>query len=169
MFNFEFISLHGLDKDKRAEKFSVALNWAERAINSEEFELWFLSQVFRQLGDNYGRTNQEMLALVRRPVICEYYVVPRPWFKRYSSVVGWTSMIKKFIFSRGWRDDAVVSTYADEFDGMSTPGLGGHLTHEIACHGNGFGHSVKWVKDRDLSQPYLVGNWVTAWITKNIT
>lgn len=168
MFKYEPIELSGLDKNKRSEKFSMALNLSEKAINSEEFELWFCSVVFTQLGNNSKLTNQELLNKLRRETHFSYSVVPRPWYKRFSSVVGWTSFCNRMIDKIGLKSIPFVYTYSDQFDGMSVQGLSGHLAHEVACHGNYFSHDFNWSKARDMSLPYRVGNWVEAYAGRNL-
>lgn len=169
MFKYEPVELSGLDKNKRSEKFSMAVNYSEKCLNGDEFKAWFLAQKFKQLGEFELKTNEELLAILLRPVYCDYYVVARPWYKRFSSVIGWTNMFKRVIGALGKQTVAQVSTYSDQFDAMSVSGLAGHLAHEIGAHGNGFSHSFNWVKDRDSSLPYLVGNFVEAWVSKNKT
>ena len=167
MFKFEFMNLDGISLYKRSVKFSIAMNKAEKCLNSPEFSEFFLNKDFTQLGEFSGRDKKDLLNLLLRPVYCDYYVIPRPWYKRFSSVIGWTAFTKKFLFSIGWKSIAQVSTYVDQFDAMSVAGLAGHLVHEIACHGNGFSHSYKWVKERDDSIPYSVGNYVESWVSKS--
>lgn len=162
-FAFQFMNLYGIDKNKRAEKLSIAAHQATEAINSDEFELWFLSTVFTQLTDEQKKlTNSELLNIMRTPVVCDYSVVPKPWYKRFTSVIGWTVFTKRFLFSIGWKQVPQVTTYADHFDSMSISGLAGHLAHEIAFHGNGASHDYKWSKARDLSLPYACGNWIES-------
>lgn len=162
-FAFQFMNLYGIDKYKRAEKLSIAAHLATEAINSDEFELWFLSTVFTQLSEEHKKlSNIQLLEILRTPVVCDYSVVPKPWYKRWTSVIGWTVFTKRFLFSIGWKQVPQVSTYTDHFDSMSIAGLSGHLAHELAAHGNGFSHSYEWSKQRDLSLPYRVGNWIEA-------
>mgnify|MGYP003423166035 CR=1 FL=1 len=163
IFAFQFMNLYGIDKNKRAEKLSIAAHQATTAINSDEFELWFLSTVFTQLTDEQKKlTNSELLNIMRTPVVCDYSVVPKPWYKRWTSVIGWTVFTKRFLFSIGWRSIPQVTTYSDHFDSMSIAGLSGHLSHELAFHGNGASHSYEWSKQRDLSLPYQCGNWIES-------
>lgn len=160
MLKLNPLEIYGLDVNKRAEKFSIAVNLCEKIINSDEFENWFLSNSFTQLGEFSKFTNQELLEKLRVEINFEYYVTPRPWYKRYSSVVGWTEFYNKFIFSLGWKRIPIVTTYSDQFDGMSVSGLCGHLAHEVVAHGIGLTHEFKWSKQRDMSAPYKIGNYV---------
>ena len=156
MLKINILSLHGI-KEKRAEKLYNAIRHAEEIINnSSHFQGWFLKQKFTQLGAMKGKTNEEMLELIRREVRVHYSVVYRSWWKRmFSSVVGYTKKITK-------TPGEDVFTYADSFDAMSLFGLVDHITHEVVCHCNGFTHEYNWSKERDFSVPYLVGKTVEA-------
>lgn len=165
-FAFQFMNLYGIDKNKRAEKLSMAAHQATLAINSEEFENWFLSTVFTQLGEDHkNKTNTELLEIIRQPVFLNYYVVPRPWYKRYSSVIGWTIIKDYFLSPVGQNGVGMISTYSDQFDNMSTAGLASHLAHEAShCPPYKFSHSYEWSKSRDLSVPYQIGFFIEKWI-----
>lgn len=163
IFAFNFMNLYGIDKGKRAEKLSIATHLATEAINSEEFENWFLKKEFTQLSEEHvNLSNAQLLEILRTPVVCDYSVVSKPWYKRWTSVIGWTVFTKRFLFTIGWKQVPQVTTYSDQFDSMSISGLSGHLIHELAAHGNGFSHSYKWSMQRDMSLPYEVGNWVES-------
>ncbi len=168
-FAFQFMNLYGIDRNKRAEKLSIAAHQATNAINSEEFELWFLSTVFTQLTDEQKKlTNSELLNIIRQPVFLNYYVVPRPWYKRYSSVIGWTIIKDYFLSPVGQQGVGMVTTYSNQFDGMSVAGLASHITHEaMHCPPYKFSHEYNWSKARDLSLPYQIGFFVEKYINKS--
>lgn len=167
-FSFQFQNLYVSKDSKKLEKFSRAFNLAEKCINSDEFENAFLSTAFTQLGNYSGKTNQELLLMFRQPVFLNYYVVPRPWYKRYSSVVGWTIIKETFLSPIGRNGIGSISTYDDQFNGMSVAGLAAHLSHEAShCPPFRFSHDYNWSKARDISLPYAIGNIVEEWVRRN--
>lgn len=168
-FKLEFQSLKGLDKNKRAEKFSIAVNLAERCVNSSEFENIFLSSEFTQKGERSKLTNQELLYLCRQTVFLNYYVVPRPFWKRWSSVIGWTVIKETFFGPTGLTGIGSISTYEDKFDQMSVAELASHITHEaVHCPPARFEHYFNWSKERDMSLPYRIGAIVFNWVSNNL-
>ena len=129
------------------------------------FTLFFLNSKFTQLGDYEGLSNEDMLLRLRRETPFEYAIVPRPWYKRYSSVVGWTDFIKSYVVPLAKKQSIpYVSTYSDSFNSMSDAELTAHLVHEVACHGNGFSHSFKYNDERNQSVPYAVGSFVESFM-----
>lgn len=166
MFKFEFQNLYGVTKG-RAEKFSIALNLAEKCVNSDEFKNRFISTAFTQLGEHKDKTNQELLNILRQAIFLNYAIVPRPWYKRYSSVVGWTMIKEKFMSPLGYSGMGSITTYEDEFDRMSIAELASHLAHEGShCPPARFEHYFNWSKARDLSLPYAIGAIIFEMISK---
>lgn len=140
--------LKGLEQEFRAVKFLKALKLSEEIINSEEFKQWFLSQKFTQLGDLKFKENDALLEQLLVTVEFTYSVRSKPWYKRYSSVIGYTVGNE-------------ITTYKDVYDRMSVAELCSHLTHEIThCDPINFSHSVNYSKERDLRLPYQIGDYV---------
>lgn len=152
MFKIETAKLVGVNTEARKQKFVAAVALAESIINGSEIEVWFGTQKFTQLDlsspPRDKLTNTDLLLLLRREAKFNYYVQGRPWYKRFSSVMG-------------WEDDSGVYTYGDTFDGLSISGLAGHLVHE-ATHQLGFSHAFNWSVTRDSSFPYKIGNYVES-------
>lgn len=148
MFHLYPISLYGLEKEFRAVKFLRAVKLIEEIINSSEFKLWFMTKDFTQLGDLKFVSKDLLLERLLVTVQFTYSVVKRPWYKRYSSVIGWTV-----------NDD--IHTYKDSYDRMSLPELVSHIGHELThCSQIEFSHSFNYTKDRDDSLPYAIGSYL---------
>lgn len=148
MFHLYPVALKGLEKEFRAVKFLRSVKLIEEIINSPEFKEWFLKQNFTQLGELLGVDNYMLLDSLLTTVQFTYSVVPRPWYKRWSSVIGYTI-----------NDD--ITTYRDSYDGMNLSDLCSHLSHEIThCSAIGFHHEFKYSREREMSLPYAIGRYV---------
>lgn len=151
-FKLDPLIVQGLNTQARKDKFLRAVLSSENAVNSAEFIDWFMAAKFTQLGSHSHKKNDELLKMLLVPVQFNYSVIHRSWWKRWSSVIGYTQDNFK---TKG----PDIFTYGDSFDGMSIGGLSNNLTHEI-CHALNFSHSFEWSKERDKSLPYQVGNAV---------
>ncbi len=150
-FSLNLINIYGVRTDDRKKKLTASIVAAEIAVNSEEFKLMFMAAKFTQLTDKQlSMSRQQLYEMVLKAASFDYYVQNRSIWKRFSSVMG-------------WEDTQGVHTYTDVYDGLSTGGLSGHLTHE-GSHALGFEHSAQWCPERDTSIPYVVGNWVEAYV-----
>lgn len=148
MFKITVKTLGGSVTAQRKAKFETARLLAENIVNSEEFKAWFVKQLedkkFTQLSDEQRKAIPfDLLQKLLREAKLDYYIQRKPWWKRFTSVIGWSI-----------GDDIV--TYADHFDGMSIPGLAAHLVHEVS-HFLGFSHSFDYMPARDFSIPYSIG------------
>lgn len=151
MFKIQVGKIGGNVTPNRMAKFNMALDKAHALMNSDAFRVWFYgkcnNQEFTQLYASQKEQTVESLFLDMMDVaVFDYYIQNKPWYKRFSKVIGWSTGTSIF-------------TYSDKFDGMSLAGLTGHLVHE-ATHDLGFSHSVEWSHARDKSIPYQVGNWI---------
>lgn len=151
-FKLDPLVVQGLNTQARKDKFLRAIVLLEQAVNSQESIDWFMSQKFRQLGSYSHLSNAEMMKKILVPVQFNYSVIHRSWWKRWSSVIGYTLDNLK---TKG----PDIFTYGDSYDGMSVAGLASHLGHEL-LHSLGFTHSYDWNKDRDYSVPYFYGNYI---------
>lgn len=128
-------------------KIIAAREFIERAVNSEAYKKFVLAHEFSQMDqDLFEDDLPAILEIMLKDIRVQYQVVPRPWFKRWSSVIGYTQ-------------NGVITTYIPSFDAMSVPELAGHLWHEI-LHLKGFGHTFDPVPGREGSIPYACGYWV---------
>jgi hypothetical protein len=131
----------------RRPKIMEAVKIIEAVVPSEAYGRWFLNFDFSQLDqDDFADDKGIMLVHILENVRVQYQVVSRPWYKRWSSVIGYTQ-------------NGVITTYRSSFDSMSTAELAGHLWHEI-LHLKGYGHTVQDTWDRERSIPYACGNKV---------
>lgn len=151
MFKINIKTLGGSVTASRKAKFQTAILQCEKIIQSSEFRDWFIKQVeqkkFTQMTEGQRKMIPfDLYQFTQKPVSFDYYIQRKPWWKRFSSVIG---------YAQG--DDIV--TYSDHFDGMSMAGLISHIAHEI-LHLQGFKHSVEWNKERDYSVPYSAGNYI---------
>lgn len=147
MFHLYPVELKGLEQEFRAVKFLKAIKLAEEIINSPEFKQWFMAYEFKQLYDLKFRTKYHLLDMMLVTIKFTYSVVKRPWYKRYSSVIGYTI-----------GDD--VHTYRDSYDNMDLPRLVNHIVHEaLHCSAVSFSHSVQYTKERDHSLNYTIGDY----------
>lgn len=150
------VVLKGLEQEFRAVKFLKAVKAVEAVVNSEEFKEWFIAHPFTQLGENKFKTREALLDQLLQTVEFVYAVKPRPWYKRYSSVIGYTIGNE-------------ITTYRNAYDNMSLPEFCGHLAHELThCPTINFSHSVNYTKERDNSLPYAIGNYVERAVTAKI-
>jgi hypothetical protein len=159
MFKITVKTLGGSTTESRRQKFYQAVGLCEKVLKSQGFADWFTLQAekkkFSQLTQHQQSLGEYKLFLqTQKEVKFDYYIQYKPWYKRFTSVIGWTV-----------GDDIV--TYADQFDGMSMAGLASHLAHE-SMHLLGFTHSVRWTKERDDSAPYAIGNYVEEEVRKMI-
>lgn len=129
------------------EQFEV-ISLVEKVLNSVDFKGFIWRTKFTELGDLQGCTGQELhnKFFLNDEYRFSWKIVPRPWYKRLSSVVGYT--IKDSIF-----------TYEPRYKSMSIPEKAGHLAHEL-MHIIGFSHSVQDCPERARSLPYQVGDYV---------
>jgi hypothetical protein len=148
MFHLYPVTLNGLEKEFRAVKFLRSVKLIEQIVNGPEFKEWFLKQKFTQLSDLKFKDNEALLDQLLVTVKFTYSVRQRPWYKRYSSVIGYTI-------------GSDIVTYKDTYDRMSVADFCSHLTHELThCDPINFSHSVKYSKERELSLPYAIGDYV---------
>lgn len=154
MFHLYPVALYGLEQEFRAVKFLRAVKLIEEVINGDEFKQWFLTQKFTQLGELRFKDNDALLEQLLNTVKFTYRIVSRPWYKRYSSVIGYSI-------------NGDITTYKDSYDKMSLAEFCGHLCHE-ALHVLDFSHSVKYSKERDDSVPYKVGNYIIGKVTDKL-
>lgn len=153
MFKINVTKFGGNLNLERKAKFAEAVQIAEKWINSAEFSRWFLEKAekkqFKQLTlEQQKLIPHDLLQLALKPATFEYYVQKKPWYKRFTSVMGWST-------------GNAIYTYTDIFDGMSIIGLAAHLAHE-SMHDLGFTHSVGYSHERDFSVPYMVGSWIES-------
>lgn len=129
------------------EQFEV-IQLVEQVLNSPDFKGFIWRSKFTELGDLQNCTGQELYNkfFINSEVRFAWKIVPRPWYKRLSSVVGYT--IKDSIF-----------TYEPRYKAMSLADKAGHLAHEL-MHIIGFSHSVQDCPERAKSLPYQVGDYV---------
>lgn len=146
--------VQGLNNPSRKAKFLAAIKAIETVVNDPETKEWFLKQDFKQKGELSHLSNEELFQKCMRVVQFNYSVINRSWWKRWSSVIGYTLDNFK---TKG----PDIFTYKDSYDGFSVSGLSGHLLHEIS-HLLGFSHTYEWTKDRDYSIPYAFGNYVES-------
>lgn len=119
----------------------------EKAVNSPEFKAFVEATKFTQTLD------QPKPEQFLQEAIIKYTVTPRPLRKRFSSVIGYT-MYKNQIF-----------TYRNSFNEMSDAELAAHICHEILhTPPFNFTHSVRASKERALSIPYQVGDFVEKYV-----
>lgn len=122
-------------------------------INSREFEQWFLKQKFTQIPEEFkGYSNTELYLTLSKPVEFIYQVIGRPWYKRWSSAIGYTI-------------GNVITTYKNNFDSMSDAELSAHIIHEL-MHVYGHGQAFNYSTVRDDSIPYKVGNYIEKNLAK---
>lgn len=148
MFSIDIKEFKGLQSEERMTKFIKSIQHAESAINSIEFLHWFMAYPFSQLSLSRDSSTSriDLYNRLMQQVSFKYEVVRRPWYKRFSKVVGWESRGK-------------IYTYGDAYDAMTIKELAGHLAHE-AAHACGFSHSFNNNIDRPKSLPYAVGEYV---------
>lgn len=119
-----------------------------RAFQDVRFYNWFLKADFTELGDrnipNAKLWDKYFADTSEYPF--KWYIVKRPWYKRFSSVIGQTT-------------GSTVTTYTQIFDNMTPADRAGHLAHEL-MHVAGFSHSFNSSITRDNSLPYQVGNFI---------
>jgi len=153
MFKPILLQLDGYVTADRANKLGMALEIAEHQLNSPEFKEWFLAQKFTQLGEMTGKTQAEMYDRLMQPVMFNYHLKKKSFWKRFTSVIGWHSD------DRNTKGDDIY-TYIDRYDFMSVSDLASHLAHELS-HSLGFDHAFNWSAERDFSAPYQIGNYVS--------
>jgi hypothetical protein len=118
-----------------------------RVLETAAFLHWFEAQEFTQLPDVYRRLTIHELALtLEQKSFFTYRVITRPWYKRYSAVIGYTQ-------------NGVIHTYSNSFDAMSDAELSGHIVHEWT-HFIGHSHSMKVDSVALRSAPYMIGEYV---------
>lgn len=129
---------------------TLVVRFAVNVMNSPSFEEWFLKARFTELGPYEGLTNVEIYNTYFRSgkFRFNWYLVKRPWYKRYSSVIG-------------WGEKQTLYTYKNRYYEMSQAERAGHFAHEL-MHIIGFEHSFSPSTTRDTSLPYQVGDYVTT-------
>ena len=129
------------------DQFAV-INLVESVLNSVDFKGFIWRTKFTELGDLSDCTGQELYNkfFVNDEYRFSWKIIPRPWYKRMSSVVGYT-------------EKDVIYTYEPRYRMMTVPERAGHLAHEL-MHIIGFSHSVKDSPERAKSLPYQVGDYV---------
>lgn len=127
---------------------TAVINLVEKVLNSVDFKGFVWRTKFTELGDLKDCTGQELYNkfFPNDEYHFSWKIVPRPWYKRMSSVVGYTV------------GDAIC-TYEPRYKAMSVPERAGHLAHEL-MHVLGFTHSFKDSPERAGSFPYQVGDYV---------
>lgn len=148
----------GFKSRERREKLVAAVSDLHAVVNTQESIDWFMSQKFTQLGEHKNKTNDQLLILILRSLTFNYSVIERSWWKRFSSVIGYSMDNVK---TKG----PDIFTYADSFDSMSVAGLAGHLFHE-SLHALSMHHEFKWSRERDFSVPYAFGNFIESLVQK---
>lgn len=152
-FSLTVLSLNGNFNQARKQKFDQAIKITTQLLKSDEFRVWFIDQASKKLFKQLPISQQtltpvELYELSQRHVEFHYWIQRKPWYKRFTKVMGWTV-------------DDDITTYQDIYDGMSLAGLISHLAHEI-LHLLNYSHSFEWVPARDKSIPYAAGNWIEA-------
>lgn len=129
------------------EQYDV-IRLVETVLNSVDFKGFIWRTKFTELGDLQDCTGRELHEkfFINDEYRFNWKIVPRPWYKRFSSVVGFTI-------------DDVIATYKPRYDAMTIPERAGHLAHEL-MHVIGFSHSFKDSPERARSLPYQVGDYV---------
>lgn len=125
-----------------------AIRMAEMVLNSPEFKTWFIGASFTELDSRANQTGLELFDkyFKNNEPRFGWYVVNRPWYKRFTTAIGWT-------------DGHIVSTYTQCYNIMTLPERAGHIAHEL-MHVLGFSHSFKASPVRARSLPYQVGDYV---------
>jgi hypothetical protein len=120
----------------------------EQVLNSVDFKGFIWRTKFTELGDLQNCTGQELYNkfFLNDEYRFSWKIVPRPWYKRMSSVVGYTI-------------GSDIATYEPRYKAMTVPERAGHLAHEL-MHVIGFSHSFKDSPERAKSFPYQVGDYV---------
>jgi hypothetical protein len=129
------------------EQYNV-ITLTETVLNSVDFKGFIWRTKFTELGDLQDCSGQDLYNkfFVNDEYHFSWKVVPRPWYKRLSSVVGYTVGTNIF-------------TYEPRYKAMTIPEKAGHLAHEL-MHILGFSHSVQDCPERARSLPYQVGDYV---------
>lgn len=117
------------------------LNTSREILKSGAFKDFILFEKFTELN---GMEPAKVLFDGECRAI-QWKVIKRPFYKRWSSVVG-------------WYDDGVIYTYSQRFYAMNHHERVGHFCHELMHH-YGFSHSFEPSRERDLSLPYRVGEF----------
>ena len=116
-------------------------------VESNAFSEWFYDFTFTQLPDDFKNSDHTALySSLFKEVTFAYQVVKRPFFKRWSSAIGYTV-------------GSTITTYKNNFDAMEFNEIAAHIIHELT-HVLGHSHEFNYSKARDSSVPYAVGNYV---------
>lgn len=116
-------------------------------VETNAFNEWFYGFNFTQLPENFKSLSKRALYdSLFKEVTFNYQVIKRPFFKRWSSAIGYTV-------------GSTITTYKNNFDAMKANEIAAHIIHELT-HVLGHGHAFNYSKERDSSVPYAVGNYV---------
>lgn len=116
-------------------------------LESNAFSEWFFDFNFTQISDEWKTVSTfGLYDSLFKEVTFTYQVVKRPFFKRWSSAIGYTV-------------GNTITTYKNNFDAMAFNEIAAHIIHELT-HVLGHGHAFNYSKERDSSVPYAVGNYV---------
>lgn len=134
---------------KQLEAFQLAM----LVLKTPEFKDWFLNTTFTELrlSKLENLTNAQIfehLYASQDEVQVKWVSMWRPWYKRWSSVIGWAE----------WD---CVFTYTQQINRMGIADLAAHFFHELHHLKPWFiEHSFNPSTERDRSIPYQVGNYV---------
>lgn len=145
-------------------KIDFARGILEGRINSDEFKRAVKNHEYlgkKTFIQNNGLTNDEILTrLLEGSEILnkkidfvwniQLTIIDRPWYKRYSTVNGFT-----------YPNTLEIKIYRDSFNQMSIEYLAGFIGHE-QCHNLGFEHDFRATMRRPFSVPYAVGGIIVA-------
>tara|TARA_B100001971_G_C18268010_1_gene596174 strand:+ start:22773 stop:23297 length:525 start_codon:yes stop_codon:yes gene_type:complete len=149
-----------------SEKIDRAREKLEVIINSDTFKEKvrnYISYGKKQFIQNNGFSNEEVLQRLlegseilnkRIDYLWEVHltIIKRPWYKRFSSVNGFT-----------YPNTLEIKIYRDSFNSMSDAFLAAFMAHE-QCHNLGFEHDFRRTARRPFSVPYAVGGIISKLI-----
>jgi hypothetical protein len=141
----EILPNHKLES-RQYEAYQLALT----IFSTEAFKQWFLKTNFTELEGRAQYSNEQLYNRYLSSSVYRFSwkLVKRPWYKRFSSVVGWS-------------EGGVLYTYTQRFNEMQASERAAHFAHEF-MHIIGFSHSFNPSISRDNSLPYKVGDYVQA-------
>ncbi len=141
------VKLLGRPTQAQLEAYQLAMS----AYNSPEFKEWWDKTEFTEIPK--GRTKAGiLLELEKVQAQVMWVLVNRPWYKRWSSVIGWA-------------EGEYIYTYTQQFNRMSPIERSSHFAHELLhCFPYLITHSFNPSKERDNSVPYQVGAFVEKFL-----